>query len=75
MKHASLVIWTVYENPLDYPGKWALRAHYVERGGVRAASECAVRDSLEEIRKCVPAGLTQMQRHRDDDPAIYEVWL
>jgi len=32
-------------------------------------------DSLEEIRKFVPPGLTNLHRQPNDDPVIVEVWV
>lgn len=71
-----LTIWTVYENPRDYPGKFVVRAYDVCAGGAVAARlECTVRDSLDEARAAVPAGLYWMNRNPVDDPTIVETWL
>lgn len=65
-------VWTIYQNPSDYPGKWVLRAHD-HPGGARA--ECYVCDTLNEARSFVPRGLTRLSRHLSDDPVIRETWI
>ena len=74
MAGETLTIWTVYVDPIDYPGKWVLRGHEV--GAVtKPHDHCVVADSLEEIRQAVPRGLVRLQHDQDDDPHIYESWV
>jgi hypothetical protein len=70
-----LTIWVIYWNPRDQPGKWVLRAQDTDRDGVKPHPEYVVCETLEQARACVPPGLVMMQRHPDDDPVIFEVWL
>lgn len=71
----TLTIWTVYENPSDYPGMWVLRGFDVGTEGVRRREECAVADSLEMIRAQLPPGLARLAPIPGDDPVIYESWV
>jgi hypothetical protein len=73
---ATMVIWTIYRHPTDFPGKWVMRGHVIEaQGSTHAMTECFVADTLDEARTFVPRGLTCLHRSPDDDPAIHEVWL
>lgn len=79
-EHAVLTVWTIYCNPSDHPGKWALRGHDVEPSLldgeiVSMRSDCFVAMSLEECRARVPKGLVRVARAVSDDPAIYESWI
>lgn len=38
-------------------------------------SEIVLAETLEEIRKQVPAGLYRLERFADDNPCIVEVWV
>lgn len=71
-----LSIFTVYENPSDYPGKFVVRRWLIVGGRPLADREpFAVADTLETARSSVPVGRAMLTRHRDDDPVIVEVWL
>jgi hypothetical protein len=70
-----LTMWTIYENPKDYPGKWVVRAHRVGAGIVMPHTECVVTESLEAARRAVPIGLIRLDRTPKDDPVIVEIWL
>jgi hypothetical protein len=78
-----LTVWTIYRSPLDFPGKWVLRGHDVERAvvegqiatGARPHRVCFVTTSLEACRAQLPPGVLRFVRQTDDDPAIYESWL
>lgn len=77
MSDDILTLWVIYRHPLDYSDKFVVRAQHVRpRAGVEIDVEpTAVVDSLEEAREEIPAGLFNLGRQHDDDPAIYEVWL
>jgi hypothetical protein len=70
-----LTVWTVYENPSDYPGRWVVRAFDVTAHGVQARAHCTVTSTLDAARAVLPPGLTPLGRNADDDPAIYESWV
>jgi len=77
MPHLStgLVIWTVYENPSDYPGKFVVRAWEAINGKPVPREDCTVSDTLDKARASVPEGLVRMDRGDDDDPCIVETWI
>lgn len=71
-----LTIWTIYQSPLDYPGRFVVRAYDVAGDGqVVPRAEQAVCGSLEEARARVPCGLYWMNRNPVDDPTIVETWI
>jgi hypothetical protein len=69
----DLLIWTVCENPKDYPGMFTARPH-----STRANAPCdflLTAPSIEAIRELLPPGLTRLPLSPDDDPVIVETWL
>ncbi len=72
MVEAVLTIWTIYDHPRDYPDKYVLRADDIP-GGRRDFIELA--DTLDEIRRKVPAALCRMPPYPSDDPVIVETWI
>lgn len=70
-----LVIYTIYRNPTDYPGKYVVRRWLVDRTGVHIERVVAVRNSLATARSAVPPELACIQRQADDDPVIVETWI
>jgi len=75
----SLSIFTVYENPRDYPGRIVVRRFDVSAGGAVADPEpLAIVDTLDEARaaiKRVHPGAAWVQRNPSDDDPIVECWL
>lgn len=72
----SLVIWTVYEKPSDFPDSFVVRRYWVTGGEVlHDSAPRAITSTLESARVLIPAGLVRMPRQPADDPAIVEVWL
>jgi hypothetical protein len=69
-------IWTIYKNPLDYPGKFVVRRSitYGPRLILHCHS-CTVSDTLEEARATVPRGLYPFARMDGDEAHIVETWL
>jgi hypothetical protein len=71
-----LVMWTVTWNPSDYPNKVVARPSYIGGGSVFALNAVLVTDSFHTLRDdLLPRGLSKVERHSTDDPAIVEVWL
>ena len=71
-----LVIYTIYENPTDYPGKFVVRKHDVIAGSSTPDKlPCAVVSSLDEARKAIPEGMVNIQRLPEDEPQIVESWI
>jgi hypothetical protein len=74
MSGGRLVIWTIYERPLDFPNGYVLRPWFnVGPGPVGGGASFF--DDLEAARAAVPAGLFRLPRQDDDDPAVLESWL
>lgn len=77
MTDGFLVIWTVYENPTDFPGEFVARPHFVGRGGGKpVAAPHAIRaKTLAELRAKLPPGLILFPRDKSDPPQIVESWM
>lgn len=72
----GLHLFTIYENPTDYPGLFVVRESIVEpMRTVLREPPLAVVLSLEDARASVPPGLVRMTRADEDEPAIVEVWF
>lgn len=67
----KLNLWVIYNHPADHP------AHYVARRFVldRPTPDIHVAASLDILRQLLPPGLYRLERHRQDDPTIVEVWI
>ena len=70
-----LRMWTIYESPRDYPGRFVVRGWTVQREPVPDELPTAVVDTLAAARRHVPVGLFRLDRDPDDDPTIVETWL
>lgn len=64
-------IWTVYQYPEDYPGKFVARCFDLDKPTVAVI----VADGLEDLRSLLPKGLVRLERNELDDPVILETWL
>ena len=72
-----LNIYTVFENPTDYPGQFVIR-RFESRGNPPSVTPCevvATGKTIEEVRDQLPQDLTRLDRHPQDDPKIVETWL
>ena len=61
----------IYEKPEDYPDKYVARVW----DGITATRLVALADTLEEIRKKIPAGMKPFLHGKFEDPCIVEVWI
>lgn len=67
-----LSIWTIYDNPKDYPGKFVARRFELDR----PTGTVLVANTLIELRRqMMEWGLTRLPRAEEDDPVIVETWL
>lgn len=69
--------YTVYENPIDWPGGYVVRRWRTFSGLPnpvldREAVRCR---TLEQARASLPQGLYCLGRQPGDDKAILEVWI
>lgn len=76
----AMTQWTIFRNPLDYPGHFVVRPFDIVDGQLepRPRAEHWVCGSLEEARAIVlrgDPGLVCTARQPGDDPVIVEVWL
>jgi hypothetical protein len=72
----TLPIWTIYDNPSDYPGNFVVRRSLISHGGITPDPEPQiVTDTLEKARTVIPAGSIPFPRHETDDACIVESWL
>lgn len=72
----ALRIWTLYENPSDFPGMFVLRECAVMPGG-ELRHLCAWSSSRPEpLRERMQAlGLVRLVRSPNDEPHIVETWI
>ena len=73
----SLAMWTVYDNPKDYPGKFVARRFEVDATGPKPTASIIVMDDLDALRDvlCYEMHLTCLCRNAEDEPQIVETWL
>lgn len=76
----ELPIWTIYQSPSDFPGKYVVRRFYLVGGGGglhHDPAPCFVGDTLDDARDSLPheRGLVCMPRQAADLPQIVESWI
>lgn len=71
----TLNIWTITDNPSDFPGKFVARRHVVGGASAHPTDQHFVADTLAEIRAALPSGLICIARGPEDDPVIVESWI
>lgn len=75
ISEGDLVIWTVYENPSDMPGKFVARPFLPRYGAATGLRSVLVADTLPALQKQLPWGLTWNPRQPGDDAVIVETWI
>ncbi len=71
----NLSMWTIYDSPSDFPGKYVARRFEIEPNRPLATSDHIVGPTLESVRAQLPPGLYRMDRVSHDEPHVVEVWL
>ena len=71
----QLLIWTVYDHPLDYPEWFVARPQIILPKLPPAFPMHLMTRDLEALRSALPDGLTRMDRLPDDDPCVIETWV
>lgn len=71
----SLYLWVVYDRPRDYPHCFVARRWEIRAGVAAPCRDCLFSPTLSELRAALPAGLTRIDPHPNDDRCILEVWL
>ena len=67
-----MILYTVYKNPIDYPGKFVVRRF---ENDVPDATPLAVETTIEQARSAIPEGFYNIGRCPDDEPQILEVHI
>lgn len=73
----ALVIYVVYDNPLDYPGEFVLKRDFILKGEVKRDPTFVIvtKDYKVILELMQKKSLHRMARWEDDDPAIKETWV
>jgi len=73
----ALLMFTVYDHPLDFPDSFVARCFAMSRGAEPVPTAHVIRGkSLTVLRMVLRyAGLTPLARNDGDDPKIVETWL
>lgn len=72
----QFAIWTVYENPSDYPGLFVARMWIVTRQPEPVPTDVVFTGpTLLSVRGKIPAGLHCIPRQPLDDVTIVETWF
>lgn len=70
-----LPMWTICRpTTKDFPGHWTARMH-LSLPNPKATDLLIVGETLDEVRRQLPPGLTSIGRQLNDDPVIEEVWI
>lgn len=69
-----LTVYTIYENPSDYPDGYVVRPWTIEPNDL-VPGEAQYVGTLDEARATVPAGSFRLAREFHDDPVIVETWV
>lgn len=77
--HSILVMWVVYDNPIDFPGQFVARKFLGDKPTedyFYNKSLAAVREWIhEQARNCGQGAPYRMARLPNDDPVIFETWM
>ena len=70
-------MWTVYDNPNDYPGKFVARMFDIRYGQPHATQSIIIMDDLDKLREMLEfeLHLTCLARSPEDDMKIVESWV
>lgn len=75
----SLIFYTIYDHPTDFPHSFVVRRWTVINGPefVKVADllPYAVGPTLDAVRAVLPEGLYNLGREKDDDPSIAETGM
>lgn len=78
----KLESYAIYEEPLDYPGKFVVRRWTVVPPAgdgktklLQDDAPTAICLTLAQARQAIPNGLTPIKKLPGDDPHLVEVWI
>lgn len=66
-----LELWTVYDSPIDLPGRFVARKWVLDQ----PTDELLQDKTLEGLRGKLPQGLTRLPCAPEDDPRVVETWI
>lgn len=75
MIEGHLIIWTIYERPLDYPDGFVARPWEVRGAGEPIPGDAHYFQTLEGARNFLPEGMYRLGRSPGDDGTITESWI
>jgi hypothetical protein len=66
-------MWTIYDSPIDCPGKFVVRVWY----GTVSEPTSTTHDTLDDARESITArgGSASFARAPEDSPSIVETWI
>jgi hypothetical protein len=72
-------IWVIYKRPTDFPDhNFVMREHHITNGKTEnlvPTEHFYTADTIEEIRRKIPAGKQRVSRSKGDEPQIVEWWF
>ncbi len=71
----ELPMITVYDHPCDYPGKYVARLSGIVSGQPLQFKYIVLKNSIDEIRNCIPSYMVFLGRFFKDDPKILECYI
>ncbi len=71
----ALTIWTIYSNPIDYPGLFVARQFAFKDHKPYPTDIILTHKTLAGIRLMLPVGLCRFDRSPSDPVSIIENWL
>jgi hypothetical protein len=72
----ALTMWTIYDHPADFPGRFVARRWAVFGHKTMAFDDTMTAMRLDDLRKqFVRMGLVCLARDANDDPVIVETWI
>lgn len=75
MPGTAMTMFTIFWNPLDYPGLYVVREFFIKPGEVVPGVLRTIAKTLEEARAAVPPGLVRILRDPNDEVQIVETWV
>lgn len=71
----ELSIWTITENPADFPGQFVARRFIIAKRAYAVTTDYHVADTLDAVRGMLPAHLVRLPRDPSDQALIVESWI
>lgn len=71
----ALPVITIYNHPIDYPGKFVARISGIENCLPVHFKFIVLKDTIEEIKNCIPPYMVSIGRSDKDDPKIIECFI